>query len=781
MDLFERWLVRETAESESQALIDQLSAELHKREESAYAEPGAWQQAAYYLHRGWFRVSIGLADNNVDRYTLFLTEARISDLAVPPILPFTHWLGSLYAQLREASLKGTYPRELTYGPPGRTNPVRPVGPLVEYRIENSRIRESTYHSADTPIISAIQPGLIAEPATARSSLRPIWLTIDPEQDSNFRWPFHGIYVLSGGPGTGKTSVALLRIRFLIEQQRQPDMEALLPPGLAPLQRDFFAEQDMLVVVWERHLQPYLRESLVESRFGDVPVQFYDDWLNDRLRGFVPIGVYRIEEGVTELEQVKRRFTEKQLGDWIGSWDEAARGHPHSLAATAYARLLDFIERVRKSHRLAGTQDRAVESWEVFPTPLDRARFQYTQAGIDTAIAKVKEGLDTVARNCERPEPIRGGSSTTASARPGEGPETPAERLRQRDRLLAAIPGLQDELTQLGIELKAGVPDRYPQLLLAFYNWQTDRWARNSSLTPAERTDFLQRVGEKIHRKKLSSTDRILILWLIQLLAERVGRGGQEPDDSLPDYSHVMVDEAQQYDPLVLRLFCRLSRAPFQSVTLVGDLRQRLREDGGVVMWDELGLAIPKERRARLLVNYRWSEAIYRALDRLVAVLELSDVELKMPLRWPAGTGLPAERSILDGPEEEVECVVDCINNLRSRPGADRWSIAVLLPYEYFIHLNNLVARLASVAINASWTVGVNVRAGKEGVTITNAESVVGLEFDAVFILGAQHLLPPGASEIKRQQFWVMATRARQHLCITSCGSVPLLAQWLPTK
>jgi superfamily I DNA/RNA helicase len=286
------------------------------------------------------------------------------------------------------------------------------------------------------------------------------------------------------------------------------------------------------------------------------------------------------------------------------------------------------------------------------------------------------------------------------------------------------------------------------------------------------------VGEKIRLKRLSKTDRVLILWLIHLAAERVRRGGAQPEESLPDYSHVMVDEAQQYDPLVLRLFCQLSRPPFNSVTLVGDLRQRLREDGGVVMWDDLGLAIPEDRRARLLVNYRWSKAAFRALHRLATVLELPDIELKEPLRWPSGKGLPAEYKILPNPDEELESVVDRVNALRSRRGAERWSIAVLLPDEYATRHKMLIDRLDSVAMNASWTVGANVRAGKEGITLTNAQSVVGLEFDAVFIAGAQHLLPAEPSEVQRQRFWVMATRTRQFLYVSSAEPVQRLNQWL---
>jgi hypothetical protein len=780
MDSFEQWLSRETAEAESQKLINQTSERFRERESNPYAEvTSAWREAAYNLRREWFRISLGWADSDEgEKETIFLSEARgVGDIAVGHIVPFTHWLGSLYAKLRKAALKGEYPRRLDYGPPGRVNPVRPVGPLVEYRIENSQILESTYYSPDVPAISPTEPGKAAELATARSSLRPIWLTIDPEQDSNFRWPFHGIYVLSGGPGTGKTSVALLRIRFLIEQQRHPDMTALLPDRSSRLQKDFFAEHDMLVVVWERHLHPYLKESLVESRFGNVPVQFYDDWLNDRLREVVPIGEYRIEDGLASLEAVKSKFTEKQLGDWIKSWDLWGKGFPHPLAAKAYASILEFIDKIRKTHRLVAAAGRAIETWEIFPTPLDRGRFRYSQAGIDAAVDKVKAELDTLARNCTQPESLRERAPAAAHARHEDPPETHAERQSRREGLAAAIPALQEQLAQLRAEFQSVVQNKYPQLLLTYYEWELERLVRDSSMSLADKEEFLHRVGEKIQRKRLSRADRLLILWLIQLLAERARVAGQDPDESLPDYSHVMVDEAQQYDPLVLRLFCRLSRPPFNSVTLVGDLRQRLREDGGVVVWDDLDLEIPEERRARLLVNYRWAQETYRALNRLVGVLDLQDVELREPLRWPAGVGLPAEYRVLADADEEFEWVVDRINTLRSRPGAERWSIAVLLPDDYAIRHKSLIDRLDSVAVNASWTVGANVRAGKEGVTITNAESVVGLEFDAVFIVGAQHLLPAQASEVQRQRFWVMATRARQQLCVTSCGFVPALTGW----
>jgi hypothetical protein len=556
------------------------------------------------------------------------------------------------------------------------------------------------------------------------------------------------------------------------------MTALLPAGWGRLQEDFFTEHDMLVVVWERHLEQYLKDSLLESRFGDVPVQYYDDWLNQRLRRVVPIGEYHIEDGNADLEAEKRMFTEKELGDWIQSWDRSGKALVHPVAAAAYGTILDFLDGARKTHGLVATTDRADENWEVLATTFDRARYRFNETGVDTVIDRVKAGLDTLARNCDHPVPIQRDQPVPTVPRASQPEESLGDRRLRRARLQAAIPVLQEELVRLREKLHTAVKIRYPLLLLKFYEWGTDRSVRGSSFAAADREAFLDGVRKKLEGKKLSRTDRVLILWLIKLMAERAQKDQQEPDESLPDYAHVMIDEAQQYDPLVLRLFCRLSRSPFSSVTLVGALRQRLREDGGVVMWDDLDLAIPEERRARLLVNYRWAKETFQALRRLVDVLELPDIELKEPLRWPAGIGIPTQYLVLVDSEEELNRIVGLINNLRSRQGAEHWSIAVLLPDEYAAWRERLVDLLGSIAINTDWTVGANVRAGKEGVTLTNAKSVVGLEFDAVFIVGAQHLLPAAATEVQLQRFWVMATRARQHLCVTSCGQVPRLAQWL---
>ena len=259
--------------------------------------------------------------------------------------------------------------------------------------------------------------------------------------------------------------------------------------------------------------------------------------------------------------------------------------------------------------------------------MDRARFRFSKVGVDAAIERVEAELDTLARKCAQPEPIRLEQSVPAASRSSNPQETPADRRLASEGLRAAIPGLQENLRSKA-QLHTTVENRYPLLLLEFYEWVTSEGVLGLSLSAADREGFLKRVHDKFQQKRLSRTDRVLILWLIQVVADRAGASLTENRTNPCPTTHTLwLMKLSGYDPLVLRLFCRLSRPPFNSVTLVGDLRQRLREDGGVVMWEDLGLAIPQERRARLLVNYRWAKATFEALQRLAGALELPDIEL----------------------------------------------------------------------------------------------------------------------------------------------------------
>jgi DNA helicase IV len=69
--------------------------------------------------------------------------------------------------------------------------------------------------------SASDPALLAALKAPRgSTMRDIVTTIQAEQDAIIRLPLSGIVVIEGGPGTGKTAVALHRVAYLLYTHRE---------------------------------------------------------------------------------------------------------------------------------------------------------------------------------------------------------------------------------------------------------------------------------------------------------------------------------------------------------------------------------------------------------------------------------------------------------------------------------------------------------------------------------------------------------------------------------
>lgn len=75
------------------------------------------------------------------------------------------------------------------------------------------------HRRDLPIIG--EGALMAALSRARGTrMRDIVATIQAEQDRAIRAPYQGVTIISGGPGTGKTVVALHRAAFLLYSHRK---------------------------------------------------------------------------------------------------------------------------------------------------------------------------------------------------------------------------------------------------------------------------------------------------------------------------------------------------------------------------------------------------------------------------------------------------------------------------------------------------------------------------------------------------------------------------------
>ena len=83
------------------------------------------------------------------------------------------------------------------------------------------IHDDVFTAATDAAHTAADPALLAALAAPRgSAMRDIVATIQAEQDAVIRLPLGGTVVIEGGPGTGKTAVALHRVAYLLYTHRE---------------------------------------------------------------------------------------------------------------------------------------------------------------------------------------------------------------------------------------------------------------------------------------------------------------------------------------------------------------------------------------------------------------------------------------------------------------------------------------------------------------------------------------------------------------------------------
>ena len=574
-------------------------------------------------------------------------------------------------------------------------------------------------------------------------------TIQAEQDEIIRSDARGVLVVQGGPGTGKTAVALHRAAYLLYTHRERlARSGLLVVGPTPTFLRYIADvlpslgETGVLLAGLGQLRPGLdargeetpEVAAVKGRLDMVKVVA----AAVRDRQTVPRGVRTL---VVDGVQVGLRGAD--LTRVRGTARRASR--EHNTARPAFARaLVDLVaERyadklgadVRGGAGLLDADDRRAMRSEVAAEPAVRALVdelwpQLTPEQLLEDLFASPDRIRTATRGWDD-------ADRRLLHRPAGTPWTPADvpLLEEADELLGRDDSAERARQARRRDRERDEAQLTLDLLHGSRSTDADEGEESEELTAGDLLDaeaLAEREQEADHRTaaQRAATDRT---WT---------------------FGHVVVDEAQELSGMAWRVLAR--KCPTLSMTVVGDLAQT-GSAAGAQSWAEVLTphARTQWRLAQLTVNYRTpTEIMEVAADVLAA--SGSDVA---PPRSVRSSGTP--------PHAELLAEADLLPRVAEQTGelaALGGTVVVIVPRG---RLDDAVACLRAALPAVSAGADADSSAGP---VVLLPEQAKGLEFDSVVLVDPQALLDEGVRG--HADLYVAVTRATQRLSVLSAGPLP---------
>ncbi|GAA2290114.1 AAA family ATPase [Streptomyces kunmingensis] len=616
----------------------------------------------------------------------------------------------------------------------RSTPVDP-GRVVRRRVIRSKGRkvlgveddlmrpELTAHLDGARLPAVGDGALMAALGQARShSMRDIVASIQAEQDQVIRAPAASVTYVEGGPGTGKTAVALHRAAYLLYQDRRRYAGGILIVSPTPL-----------LVAYTEGVLPSLGEEgqvairAVGSLVDGAEASEYDSPAVARVKGSSRMlkVLRKAARGALESGRPAPAPAEQQqlaFGEEPDEEVQAPAGTPTRLRVVAFGRRLELdagrLNRIRHA-ALSGT------------APVNHLRPRARKLLLDALWEQSGAG----------------GRHTD--------PELAAELRSSFDEDITT----EDDFLRF---LDAWWPELTPRAVLSAMSDERrlGRWARRI-LNPGE----VRKVARSLRREALSVHDVAMLDELTAILgapARPKKRREYDPLDQLTgleelmpgreetqreraerlaqertEYAHVIVDEAQDLTPMQWRMVGRRGR--HATWTVVGDPAQSSWSDPdeAAAARDE-ALGSRPRRRFTLTVNYRNPSEIAELAAKVLA------------LAMPGSDSPSAVRST--GVEPRFSVVRDRLGSTVREEAArllDRVDGTV-----------GVVVAMNRRAEAARWLDGL----GERVVALGSLEAK-GLEYDATVVVSPAEIADESPAGLR--VLYVALTRATQQLTVVS--------------
>ncbi|MHA6764152.1 HelD family protein [Streptacidiphilus sp. PAMC 29251] len=616
-------------------------------------------------------------------------------------------------------------------------------------------RDSSELSGETALLASL-----TAPRTGR--MGDIVSTIQAEQDRVIRSELGGVLVVQGGPGTGKTVVALHRAAYLLYTHRDRLAKSgvlVIGPNTTFLR---YIDQ-VLPALGESEvvlssigaLYPGVTGSDTESAEaaavkGDARMARV---LADALDGlrWLP------EESLTIT--VGRRSAHQEVLEIGRALCERAQAAAHRSAEPHNVAHFDLVERLSSELALRIAKNRGAKNpdarmdldavADLADSLVDEPEFRALAEKLWPLLSP-EQLLTTLFGSPEllaRSMPDFSEAERAAVLRGNSDPDQLAGSDQQADRWTTADVPLLDEAAELLGLLPGSATSHRAEAAaeakeLEFAKIVLDDFGVGLVEMDAEML-ARQYLGEKAYRP----------------LAERA------VEDRTWGFGHVIVDEAQELSPMAWRLLTR--RCPGRSMTIVGDLAQT-GAPAGLSSWGEAldEYTAGRWRTVELTINYRTPAEIMQITE---GVLRAVDPALTAPsavrsggvrpwsLRIPEDDRGPALRSTV---EEEIAAL-------------DGGRMAV-------IHAPGWPSELIDGLVELDGVTLIDDPSALESpVVLMTAAEAKGLEFDAVLVVEPTEILAAHTRGVN--DLYVALTRATKSLGVIHSGELPQMLEGLDPR
>jgi hypothetical protein len=472
-----------------------------------------------------------------------------------------------------------------------------------------------------------QSAFIASLGSNRSArMRDVLGTIQADQDAIIRAGSRGALVVDGGPGTGKTVVALHRTAYLLYSDPHLGHRRGGVLFVGPHEPYLAYVSDVLPSLGEEGVQTCTLRDLVPQGATAGPES--DPHVarlksSAELVGAIEAAVRFYEEPPTRTTTITTPWADVRLdaADWAEAFEAPDPGTPHNEAREQVWEQLVTI--LVDQHDDVDEDDGDVTAAQV-RTSLQRNR--ELVAAFDRAWP-VLEATDVVGDLWSVPAYLR-------RCAPWLGPDDvrALQRADERAWTVADLP-LLDAARQ-----RLGDPEAFR------------RKRRQEAVVAGERARMADVIDELIR----TDDSELLLMTTLRhqdlrdALVDEAALPTADPDVLAGPFAHVVVDEAQELTDAEWQML--LLRCPSRSLTIVGDRAQA--RHGFTESWQERleRVGFDDVRMASLSINYRTPEEVMAEAEPVIRAV-LPDANVPASIRR---SGVP----VVHGAVSELGSIVD---------------------------------------------------------------------------------------------------------------------------